>query len=87
MWLSLSHFQQWLFLLKFPLNDVVITTEAMPSHWAFYFLGSVLLLSFGGNWSDSVCDIHITFQELQVVALMLHRMAFSSFGKVLLTAG
>ena len=33
----LSHLQQSPVPLQFPLPDVVIATDAKPSHWAFYF--------------------------------------------------
>ena len=33
----LSHLQQSLVPLQFQLPDVVIATDAMPSHWDFYF--------------------------------------------------
>ena len=68
--------------MQFPLPDVVITTDAMPTHWAFYFQGSGLPLSVSGYWSGSMCKAHIALQELQAVAMMLHRMAFHLFGKV-----
>ena len=38
----LPHLQQNLVPLQFPLPDVVIATDAMPTHWAFYFQGSGL---------------------------------------------
>ena len=41
--------------LQFPLPDVVIATDAMPSHWAFYFQGSRVPLSVSGSWSGSLC--------------------------------
>ena len=41
----LSHLQQSPIPLQFPLPDVVIATDAMPTHWAFYFQGSGLPLS------------------------------------------
>ena len=50
--------------------------DTRPSHWAFYFLGSGLHLSFSGTWSDSKHMVHITLQELWAVAVMVHRMAF-----------
>ena len=36
---QLSHLQQSPFPLQFPLLDEVIATDAMPTHWAFYFQG------------------------------------------------
>ena len=68
--------------MHFPLPDVVIATDATPTHWAFYFQGSGLPLSVSGAWSDSLSRAHIALQELQAVAIMLHRMAFCLSGKV-----
>ena len=59
-----------------------IATDVMPDHWAFYFQGSGLPLSFNRKWSGSMHKVHITLQELQPVALMLHIMAFCLSGKV-----
>ena len=39
-------------------------------------------MSCCGTWSGSMCKMHITLQELQVVALMLHKMAFHLSGQV-----
>ena len=68
--------------LQFPLPDVVISTDATPTHWAFYFQGSGLPLSVSGAWSGSLSRAHIALQELQAVAIMLRRMAFCLSGKV-----
>ena len=68
--------------MQFPLPDVVIATDATPTHWAFYFQGCGLPLSVSGAWSGSLCRAHIALQELQAVAIMLHRMAFCLSGKV-----
>ena len=38
----LSNLQQGPVPLQFPLPDVVIATDATPTHWAFYFQGSGL---------------------------------------------
>ena len=57
----LSHFQQNPVSLQFLLPDLVIATDAMPSHWAFYFKGSGLPLSVSGSWSSSMCRAHTTF--------------------------
>ena len=46
------------------------------------FQGSGLPLSVSVSWSGSICRAHIAFQELQAVAMMLHRMAFHLSGKV-----
>ena len=78
----LSHLQQSPFPLQFPLPDVVIATDAMPTHRAFYFQGSILPLSVSGSWSGSMCMAHISLQELQAFAMMLCRMAFYLSGKV-----
>ena len=34
---QLAHLQQSPVPLQFPLPDVVVATDAMPTHWAFYF--------------------------------------------------
>ena len=78
----LSNLQQSPVLLQFPLPDVVIATDATPTHWAFYFQGSGLPLSVSGAWSGFLCRAHIALQELHAVAVMLHRMAFCLSGKV-----
>ena len=77
-----SHLQQSLVPLQFPLLDVVIATDAMPTHWAFYFQGSGSPLLVSGSWSGSLCRAHIALQELQAVAMMLCRMAFYLSDKV-----
>ena len=41
----LSHLSQSPVHLQFPLPDVVIATDATPTHWTFYFQGSGLPLS------------------------------------------
>ena len=68
--------------MQFPLPDVVIAIYATPTHWACYFQGCGLPLSVSGAWSGSLCRAHIALQELQAVAIMLHRMAFCLSGKV-----
>ena len=68
--------------LHFPLPNVVIATDAMPIHWAFYFQGSCLPLLVSRSWSGSMCRAHIALQELQAVAMLLPRMAFHLSGKV-----
>ena len=78
----LANLQQSPIPLQFPLPDVVIATDATPTHWAFYFQGSGLPLLVSGSWSCSLCRAHIALQELQAVAMMLHRMAFHLSGKV-----
>ena len=61
---------------------MVIATDATPTHWTFYFQGSGLPLSVSGSWSGSLCRVHIALQELQAVAMLLHRMAFCLSVKV-----
>ena len=61
---------------------MVIATDAMPTHWAFYFERSGLPLLVSGSWSGSLCRAHIALQELQAIAVMLHWMAFHLSGKV-----
>ena len=78
----LANLQQSPIPLQFPLLDVVIATDATPTHWAFYFQGSGLPLSVSGAWSGSLCRAHISLQELHAVAIMLCRMAFFLSGKV-----
>ena len=78
----LSTLQQSPVPLHFPLPDVIIATDATPTHWAFYFQGSGLPLSISGTWSGSLSRAHIALQELQVVAIMLYRMAFCLSDKV-----
>ena len=66
----LSNLQKSLVPLQFPLPDVVIATDATPTHWAAYFQGSGLPLSFSGAWSGSMCSLsraHIALQELQAL--------------------
>ena len=77
----LAHLQQSPALLHFPLPDVVIATDATPTHWAFYFQGSGLPLSLSGSWLGSLCGAHIALQELQAIAMMLYRMAFQLSSK------
>ena len=79
---QLAHLPQSQVPLQFPLSDVVIATDATPTHWAFYFQRSGLTLLVSGSWSGSLCRAHIASQELQAVAMMLHRMAFCLCGKV-----
>ena len=62
--------------LQFHLPGVVITVDALPYHFTFYFQGSGLPLVFCSTWSSSVHDIHVALEKLQAGAQMLHRMAF-----------
>ena len=68
--------------MQFPHCDVVIATDAMPTHWASYFQESGLPLSVSGSWSGSMCRAHIALQEHQAIAMMLCRMACHLSGKV-----
>ena len=56
---QLSYLQQTLVPLLFPLPDLVIATDAIPTHCAFCFQGSGLPLSVSGSWSGSICRAHI----------------------------
>ena len=47
---QLAKLQQSPVPLQFPLPDVVIATDATPTHWAFYFQGSGLPSSVSGTW-------------------------------------
>ena len=60
---------------------MIITTDATPTHWPFYFQGFLLLLSFSGSWSGSMCRAHIALKDLQPIAMILCRMAFHLSGK------
>ena len=73
---GLSHLQQSQVPLQFSTSWYGIATDAMPSHWAFYFQDSGMPLSISGSWSGSMCKAHIALQGLYIVAMMLHRMAF-----------
>ena len=79
---QLSHLQQSPVSLQFPLPDVVVASDTMPTHWAFYFQGSGLPLLVSGSWSGSMCRAHIASQELQAIAMMFCRIALHLFGKV-----
>ena len=79
---QLYHLQQRPLPLQFPLPDVVIATDALHAHWAFYFQGSGLPLSVSRSWLGSMCRAHIALQEFQAIAMMLCRMAFHLSGKV-----
>ena len=78
----LAYLQQSPVPLQFPLPDVVIATDAMPNHWAFYFQRSGLPLLVSGSWLGSLCKAHIALHELQAIMMMLCRMAFCLSGKV-----
>ena len=55
----LAHLQQSPVPLQLPLPDVVIATDATPTHWTLYFQGSGLPLLVSGSWSGSLCRAHI----------------------------
>ena len=55
----LPHLQQSPVPLQFPFHDLVIATDAMPTHWAFYFQVSGLLLSVSGSWYCSMSRAQI----------------------------
>ena len=78
----LAHLQQMPVALQFPLTYVVNATDAKHTYWAFYFQGSGLPLLVSGSWSGSLCRAHITLQELQAIAMMLHRIPFCLSDKV-----
>ena len=63
---------------------MVIATDAMATHWSFYFQGSGLTLSVSGSWSGFMCRAHIAFSCLtgMAIAMMPCRMAFCLSGKV-----
>ena len=61
---------------------MVIASDAIPTHWDFYFQESGLPLLVSGSWSGSMCRVHIALLELQAIAMMLHRMASCSSGVV-----
>ena len=50
---QLAHLQLSPVPLQFPLPDVVIATDVMPTYWAFYFQGSGLPLLVSGSWLGS----------------------------------
>ena len=66
---KLSHLQQSSVPLQFPLPDMVITTNATPHYWAFYFQGSGLPVFCCGTWSGSMCKVHIALKELRLLHL------------------
>ena len=72
----LSNLQQNPVALHFPLPDVVIVTDAMPSHWAIYFQDSGLPLLVSGSLTGSMCKANIALPKVKAVAVMLHSMAF-----------
>ena len=78
----LAHLQQSPVPLQFPLPDVVIVIDAMPTHWAVYFQGSGLPLLVSGSWCGSLCGALTALQKLQAIAMMLCRMAFHLSGKM-----
>ena len=72
----LSQLCQTLVSLWFSLFDVVIITDAMPHHWDFHVQASGVPNLCCSNWSGYLYKAHMALQELQVVVLMLCKMAF-----------
>ena len=67
--------------ILFSLPDVFIAVVMLHfyiQYWAFYFQGSGLVLSFCRTWSGSVCNVHMPYQDLQGVELMLYGIVFLS---------
>ena len=64
--------------LQFPLPDVVITTDATPTHWAFYFQGSGLPLSVSGARSFMLCRMAFCLSG-KVVALHLDKSTAKAY--------
>ena len=60
---QLSHSQQSPVSLPILLPDVVIATDPMPSHWAFYIWRSELPLLASGSLSVSMCKAHIDYKN------------------------
>ena len=81
-WNGCLNYNKVLFHCNFHFHDVVIATDATPTHCAFHFQGSGLPLSVSGAWSGSLSRAHIALQELQAVDIMLCRMAFHLSGNV-----
>ena len=65
------HFLMWLLLLM-----------SCPLIGPFNVQESGLPLSVSGSWWGSMCRAHFVLQELQAIAMMLHRMAFHLSGNV-----
>ena len=78
----LSQLLQSPVLLRFPLLDVIMTTDAMPFCWAFSIQSLWAPVSCCCTWSGSMCKVHSALQELKVVALMLCKIAFHLSNKV-----
>ena len=79
---KLSHLQQNPVPLQLLLPIVVTAPHAMPIIGFFYFQHSGLPSSVSASWSGSMRRAHIALQEIQAVAMMLHRMAFQLSGRV-----
>ena len=75
----MSKLQQSPICLQFPVPDMAITTNVTSIIW---FLFSELPLSCSVTLSDSIHKVYIAMQELQAVALLLHRVGFQLSGKV-----
>ena len=78
-----SQLQQGLVPLCFFLPDVVIVIDATSNYWAFYFQDFRFPSSCSGTWSGSMCKVQGATQQLQAVALMVHKMPFQLPGKEL----
>ena len=70
------------FLCNFHFLMCLLLLMSWPLIGPFNFRGSALPFLISGSWSGSVCRAHITLQDLQAIAMMLHRMAFCLSGKV-----
>ena len=68
----------WPFLLP----NVIIVTDATPSHWAFSYSGFWITIISLWILVRFFVMVHIALQELQALAMMLHRMSFQLLGKV-----
>ena len=73
---KMSQLQQSTVHLQFTLH-VVIIIYTIANHWAFYFQASRASIYCCGIWPGSICMVHITLQELQVIALMLCKNGLS----------
>ena len=72
----LSQLQQRLVLICFPLPKVVFPSNATPHHYAFYIQCFGVPKSCCGTLSGFMHKVHISLQEFQAVAHMLHKMVF-----------
>ena len=70
------------FLCNFQFLMWLLLLMPHPLIGPFYFQRSGLPLSVTGSWLGSMCRADIALQELQAIAMMLHRMAFHLSGNV-----